>query len=302
MTQAFIRHFTILRNVLSRIFSPPLAGMLNIIVIGIALSLPAGMYVLLQNGQSMVENHSDSPQISLFLEIAAKSVDIEKIKNKLKQHPGIAEIEFVPRDQALEQLKHSTGLSDMIGGLESNPLPDAFIVHPKSSEAHALEVLKNELAGLTGVDQAHLDSAWAYKLEALLKFGRVAVLILSSLLSLALVAITFNTIRLQILTQREEIEVSKLIGATNAFIRRPFLYFGATQGLLGGITAYAIINTSLLLLNHQLDSLAQLYASEFKLHPLTLGDSLTLLLFSTYLCWLGAWLSVARHLSQIEPR
>jgi len=152
------------------------------------------------------------------------------------------------------------------------------------------------------VESAQLDSAWAYKLEALLKFGRILVLILASLLSLALVAITFNTIRLQILTQREEIEVSKLIGATNAFIRRPFLYFGAIQGLLGGIAAWLIISISLLLLNHQLAALAQLYASQFALHPMSLGDSLTLLLFSMYLGWLGAWLSVARHLSQIEPR
>jgi len=301
MIHAFTRHFAILRSVLSRILSPPVAGILNIIVIGIALSLPTGMYVLLQNGQSMVENLSDAPQISLFLEIAAKSGDVDALRSKLNQHPDIAKIEFVPRDQALEQLKHSTGLSDVIGGLESNPLPDAFIVHPKSGEAHAMEALKIELAKLPGVDQAHLDSAWAYKLEALLKFGRIAAMILASLLSFALVAITFNTIRLQILTQREEIEVSKLIGATNAFIRRPFLYFGATQGLLGGIAAYLIISSSLLLLNHQLDSLAQLYASQFELHPLSLGDSITLLLFSMYLGWLGAWLSVARHLSRIEP-
>jgi cell division transport system permease protein len=190
----------------------------------------------------------------------------------------------------------------VIGSLSQNPLPDAFIVHPKPSGAQALEGLRAELAKLPRVEKAQLDSAWAYKLEALLKFGRVLVLILASLLSLALVAITFNTIRLQILTQREEIEVSKLIGATNSFIRRPFLYFGAIQGLLGGIMAWLIISISLLLLNHQVVALAQLYASQFELHTLSLGDSLTLLLFSMYLGWLGAWLSVARHLSHIEPR
>ncbi|MFZ2540529.1 MAG: FtsX-like permease family protein, partial [Gallionella sp.] len=182
------------------------------------------------------------------------------------------------------------------------PLPDAFIVYPKPSEAQTLEALRNDLAKLPAVELAQLDSAWAYKLQAMLKFGRMVVLILASLLSLALVAVTFNTIRLQILTQHNEIEVAKLIGATNGFIRRPFLYFGAMQGLLGGIAAWLIISLSLLLLNWQLDTLSQLYASQFALHPLSPADSLMLLLFSMYLGWMGAWLSVARHLSQIEPR
>jgi cell division transport system permease protein len=285
-----------------RMFASPLAGILNILVIGIALSLPAGMYVLLQNAQGLVAQLSDTPQISLFMDTDAKAEDIDRLRKQLEQHSAINRVEFVARAQALEQLKQSTGLADVIGGLKQNPLPDAFIVYPKPSAAQSLDGLRIELAKLPKVELAQLDSEWAYKLEALLKFGRMMVLILASLLSLALVAITFNTIRLQILTQREEIEVSKLIGATNGFIRRPFLYFGATQGLLGGIMAWIIITLSLLLLNYQLGTLAQLYASQFTLHSLSLGDSLTLLLFSMYLGWLGAWLSVARHLSQIEPR
>jgi cell division transport system permease protein len=289
-------------GVLKRMFASPLAGILNIMVIGIAISLPAGMYVLLQNAQGLVAQLSGTPQISLFLSMDAKTDDIDTLRKQLEQHPAIASIEFVTRTQALEQLKQNSGLADVIGGLNQNPLPDAFIVHPKPGSAQSLDELRAELAKLGKVKLAQLDSAWAYKLEALLKFGQIIVLILASLFSLALIAITFNTIRLQILTRREEIEVSKLIGATNAFIRRPFLYFGATQGLLGGIMAWLIISVSLLLLNHQLDVLSQLYASQFVLHPLSPGDSLTLLMFSMYLGWLGAWLSVARHLSQIEPR
>ena len=289
-------------GVMRRMFESRLAGSLNILVIGIALSLPAGMYVLLQNAQALVEQLSGTPQVSLFLSMDAKTDDVDKLRKQLTQHPAIARIEFVAHDQAMEQLKQSTGLADVIGGLSQNPLPDAFIVYPKQSEVQALEELRNELAKLPKVELAQLDSAWAYKLEALLKFGRMLALILASLLSLALIAVTFNTIRLQILTQRDEIEVAKLIGATNGFIRRPFLYFGAIQGLLGGIAAWLIISLSLLLLNWQLGALAQLYASKFSLHPLSPGDSLTLLLFSMYLGWLGAWLSVARHLSQIEPR
>jgi cell division transport system permease protein len=287
-------------GVLRRMFVSPLAAVFNILVIGIALSLPAGMYVLLQNAQVLVAQFSGSPQISLFMSMDAKEDGADKLRKQLAQHPAIARVEFVSRTQALEQLKQSTGLADVIGGLNQNPLPDALIVYPKPAGAQDLEKLRTELAKLPKVEQAQLDSAWAYKLEAILDFGRMVVLILASLLSLALVAITFNTIRLQILTQRDEIEVSMLIGATNGFIRRPFLYFGAIQGLMGGIIAWLIISISLLLLNYQLGALTQLYASQFTLHPLSLGDSVTLLLFSMYLGWLGAWLSVARHLSRIE--
>jgi cell division transport system permease protein len=283
-------------------FASPLAGIFNILVIGITLSLPVGMYVLLQNAQGLVAQLSSTPQISLYLQMDAQEDDVAKLRKQLEQHPDISHSEFVPRLKALEQLKQTSGLSDVISGLEKNPLPDAFIIHPKQSEAQALEKLRNDLAKLPKVEIAQLDSAWAYKLEAFLKFGRMVVIILASLLSLALIAITFNTIRLQILTQHDEIEVAKLIGATNGFIRRPFLYFGALQGLLGGITAWLIITLSLMLLNHQLITLSLLYASQFVLHPLSLGDSLTLLMFSMYLGWMGAWLSVARHLSRIDGR
>lgn len=302
MMRGLVQHLAVLRTALRRIFSSRLGGFFNILVIGIALSLPAGMYLLLQNVQGLVTQLSGTPQISLFLSLDAKTDEIGKLRAQLAQNPAIDRVEFVSRAAALEQLKQSTGLADVIGGLQQNPLPDAFVIYPKPVQAQAQETLRNELAKLPKVEQAQLDSAWAYKLEALLKFGRMLVLILAGLLSLALVAITFNTIRLQILTQSNEIEVSKLIGATNGFIRRPFLYFGAAQGLLGGIMAWLIITLSLQLLNFQLKALTQLYASQFILHPLSWGDSISLLLFSMYLGWLGAWLSVARHLSQIEPR
>jgi cell division transport system permease protein len=298
MRQALTQNFALLR----RMFSPPLAGFFNILVIGITLSLPAGLYVLLSNVQATTAQLSSTPQISLYLQMDANVDDIDKLRKQLAQHADIVRSEFIPRATALEKLKQSSGLSDVISSLEKNPLPDAFVIHPKQSEAQALENLRNDLAKLPKVEIAQLDSAWAYKLEAFLKFAWMVVIILASLLSLALIAITFNTIRLQILTRHEEIKVAKLIGATNGFIRRPFLYFGALQGLLGGIAAWLIITLSLMLLNHQLVTLLQLYASQFVLHALSLGDSLTLLVFSMYLGWLGAWLSVARHLSRIDAR
>lgn len=300
MMQSLAPTLFVCRTALRRIFSSPLAGLLNILVIGIALSLPAGLYVLLQNAQSLVAQVSGPQQISLFLELNADSQAIEQLQKQLEQNTAISSVKFVSRADALDGLKQSTGLSDVIAGLDSNPLPDAFIITARNNDADSAEALRTSLQILPGVALVQHDTAWAYKLEAILKFARISTLILASLLSLALIAITFNTIRLQILTQRDEILVAKLIGATNGFIRKPFLYFGAIQGLLGGIAAWLIIATSLHFLQSPLTQLSQLYASNFTLHQLSAGDSLSLLLFSVYLGLLGAWLSVSRHLAHIE--
>ncbi|OGT16019.1 MAG: cell division protein FtsX [Gallionellales bacterium RIFOXYB12_FULL_54_9] len=297
--QLLTQKLTNLLTAFRRIFASPVAGFLNILVIGIALSLPTGMYVLLQNAQGLVAQMSGAPQISLFLAMDAAQDEVSKLRRLLGQHEGVANAEFISRSLALEKLKERTGLEDVIAGLGTNPLPDAYIITPKLTDAKSLNELRNALQRLPAVEHAQLDSAWAYKMDALLEFARIAVLILASLLSLGLIAITFNTIRLQILTQDDEIQVSKLIGATDAFIRRPFLYFGAMQGLLGGIAAWLIITLSLHLLQAPLITLSQLYASNFALQPLSAADSLSLLLFSVYLGWLGAWLSVGRHLSRI---
>ena len=238
----------------------------------------------------------------MFLAAGTAAGEIDRIGDKLKQHAGIKHVEFVPRDAALKKLQQSTGLADVIGGLSQNPLPDAFIIYPDEGTAKALEALRDELVTWPHFEHVQLDSAWVHKLEALLDFGRMAVAILAALLSFALIAITFNTIRLQIVTRREEIEVAKLIGATDSFIRRPFLYFGLAQGLLGGIAAWLLVAASLPLLNHEVGILTQLYASNFSLQHLSPGDSITLLGFSAYLGWLGAWFSVSQHLWQIEPR
>lgn len=294
------QHIRALIFTLSRILATPMSSALNIMVIGVAISLPAGMYVLLQNIQNLSDQIAGSPQISVFLDMGASRNDIEHIGNQLKQHETVGKVEFVPREQALEQLKQSTGLDDVIGGLANNPLPNAYIVYPKKIDAKTLENMRDEFQKIQEVDHVQLDSAWVRKLDAWLMVGRFAALILAVLLSFALIAVTFNTIRLQILTRRDEIEVSKLIGATNTFIRRPFLYSGLLYGLLGGVSAWLIVTISLLILNSSVSELALLYASHYTLRHPTTSDSLSLLCFSACLGWLGAWLSVAQHLRQIE--
>jgi cell division transport system permease protein len=301
MSNWLIQHWLVFQFTLRRLLATPVASLLNIAIMGIALSLPVGVYVLLQNVQGLAAQAAGTPQISVFMARDASKDEVAQTGKRLDRLDAIDHVEFVPREQALEQLKRSTGLADVIGGLSQNPLPDAYILFPKATDSKMLEALRDDLRKWPKVDHVQLDSAWARKLEALLDFVRLAVLILSILLSIALVAITFNTIRLQILTKREEIEVSKLIGATHAFIRRPFLYFGLLQGLLAGAAAWLIIALSLHLLNRSLAELTRLYASNFTLHNLSAGDSLSLLLFSGYLGWLGAWLSVSQHLWQIEP-
>ena len=300
MKSWLMHHLYVAQYTLRRLRTSPISSLLNILVIGVALSLPTGGYILLQNIQGLSDKLVGAPQISVFLGMSTTQDEISRFTKQLEQHSDISHVEFVPREQALQQLQHSTGLADVTGGLAQNPLPHAFIVYPKSNDIQVLEALRDELKGWSKFEHVQLDSAWVRKLEALLKFGRLAVLILAVLLSFALVAITFNTIRLQILTQREEIEVSKLIGASNSFIRRPFLYFGLVQGLLGGTTAWLIITIGLTLLNASLTDLTQLYASDFTLHHLSMGDSLTLLMFSAYLGWLGALLSATQHLWKIE--
>jgi len=300
MKSWLVHHLHVMQFTLRRLRTTPVSSLLNVLVIGVALSLPTGGYILLQNVQGLSDKLVGSPQLSVFLSMNTSQDEISRYSKQLEQQDAIARVEFVPREKALQQLQQSTGLVDVTGGLTQNPLPHAFILYPKSNDPLVLEKLRDELKKWPKFEHVQLDSAWARKLEAMLKFGRLAVLILAILLSFALVAITFNTIRLQILTQREEIEVSKLIGASNSFIRRPFLYFGLVQGLLGGSAAWLIVTISLTLLNANMAELTLLYESNFSLHHLSSGDSLTLLLFSAYLGWLGALLSVTQHLWKID--
>ena len=298
----FWHHVDAIRVTLARLARTPVAMLLNVGVIGIALALPVGLYVALVNLQGFAHTLGSDPQLSVFLALDAGRADTERIASRLRSHAGVREARYVPRDQALKELKASTGLADVVDSLPQNPLPDAFVVLARDTQPQALEKLRDEVRGWPKVTHVQLDTAWARRLEAGLKLARLAVGLLATMFAFALVAVTFNTIRLQILTRREEIEVSKLIGATDPFIRRPFLYFGALQGLAGGIAAWAIVWVGVWLLNGALSELAQLYASRFELQHISPQDSLSLLAFSAGLGWFGSWLSVNQHLAGIEPR
>ncbi len=286
---------------LARFARTPLASLLNIGVIGVALALPLAFYVALVNVQGFARDNTPTPQVSLFLTLDAQSADTREIEARLKKHASVAKFRFMPRDQALADLKAKSGLADVISTLGVNPLPDGFVIDAKENTAVALEKLRDEFKAWPKVEHVQLDSAWARRLDATLQLGRLIVLALGAALAFALVAVTFNTIRLQILTQRAEIEVTKLIGATNPFIRRPFLYYGALLGLAGGVTGWLITWGGMHLLNNRLAGLAELYGANLRLLHLSTPDTVSLCLFAAALGWLGAWLSASRNLAEFDP-
>ncbi|MEO8628938.1 MAG: permease-like cell division protein FtsX [Betaproteobacteria bacterium] len=288
-------------DAVTRLGATPMASLLNILVIGVALSLPVGVYLALSQVQSLTRQVSSDPQISIFLTLDAGDSDAKTIERKLQNDAEIGSFRFIPRSRALADLKRSAGLSDVLNELKQNPLPDAFVVTARDNRPQTLERLRDEAATWPRVAHVQLDSEWARKLDAALRLGRTAVFILGVLLSGALIAITFNTIRLQILTRQEEIEVTKLIGATHPFIRRPFLYFGALQGAAGGLTAWVIVAVAAYFLNRDLIELAALYGAAFQLQALQPRDGLALLFFSAGLGWSGGWLSVSQHLWRQKP-
>ena len=278
------------------------ATALNALVIGIALSLPAGGYALLSSLRAVAQGAPLEPQLSVFLRGDAKRPDAEALGARLKGDARVREARFVSREQALKELQATEGLGEVVAALNRNPLPDAFVVRPKAADAEALDTLARELRALPAVAHVQVDSAWARRLGALAGTARLAIALLATLLAFGLVTITFNTIRLQILTQRAEIEISKLIGATDAFIRRPFYYLGALQGLGGGLLALAILWGSLAALNVGVSELAASYGSGFRLAFLAPGDAFAVALFSAALGWFGAYLSVSKYLLEIEPK
>ena len=273
-------------------------GVLNTAVIGVALSLPTGGYALLENLRGVAGRFALDTQISVFLQPGAKRADADALGRTLRADARIAKVRFVPREQALKDLSSVQGVAEVIAALGRNPLPDAFVVTPRGED---IGQLAGELAALPGVAHVQADAAWARRLAALANIGRVAIWLLSALLGAGLAAVTFNTIRLQILTRRAEIEVSKLIGATDAFIRRPFYYLGLFQGAAGGIVALGIVAAGLGLLNREVRALAESYGSGFRFDFLGLGDALAVVVFAGLLGSLGAQLAVARQLRGVEP-
>jgi len=296
------QHGLVFIQTLSRLASMPLTSLLSILIIGVAFSLPVGIYIFLENLQVISGQTVVKPQMSLFLKQGAVQQDFDNLRQRLVLREEVEQFQFVSKEQALLQLQQSAGLGDIIRSLKSNPLPDTFIVDVKDIYTDAFEQLQTDMQSWPEVEYVQFDSVWSKRLNAILNFGHVIVTVLFVLLSTGVITVMFNTIRLQILTKRDEIELSQLIGATNSFIQRPFLYFGTLQGLAGGFIAWLITALALHVMNNEFEVLADLYAMELRLKHLSVGDSVSLLLFSACLGWLGARLSVANHLWQFQSK
>ena len=296
MMNFFSQHRAAITLTVNRLLSTPLATLLTVLVIGIALSLPLGLYLVVNNLDQIAANSQGQPEISLFLkDNASKSIQRD-IEAKLKERKEIKDFRFVSRDTALKELSQNMGLADTAAILGKNPLPDAFILTTNNLDPDRLDQLRQELQALPGVQTAKLDSEWARRLNAILKLGKQAVWLLAALLGFALAAVGFNTIRLQILGLRDEIEVSRLLGATDSFIRRPYLYLGMLQGLLGGLAAWVIVTSAFTLINLRVAEIASLYNLNYLLTILSWGDGLTVLVSAALLGWIGAYLAANQHL------
>lgn len=300
MKHWFRLHFLAFTRTLGSLIRHPIGSLLNLLVIGITVALPLTLWVLISSLSNITAQVSIDPQLSIFMHPSASGDEIDALKTTLKADARWAKVEFIPKDQALKSLQANLGSSDLTAGLSENPLPDAFVLLAKDNNPVALEELKKELASITIVEEVQLDSDWARHLARITDLGRAIFEVLVGLLALALVLITGNAIRMQILTRRDEIEVAKLIGATDSFIRRPFMYAAMVQGVLGGGVAVLIVWGLVGYVNPAVIELAHSYGQTVSLLAPDLLTTLVVCVASAVLCILGAGLAVARYLYQFR--
>lgn len=299
-----LQHAEALVGSLGQYLRYPAGNLLTTAVIGIALALPAGFYLLLDNARAL-SRHWDGPlQITLFLHSGIGADKAAGLSERLAADPAINKATLIGRAEALAEYQNLSGFKAALDLLDDNPLPDVISLEPViegASEAR-IEQLIAGFKALPEVDSAYYDSQWIKRLLLLLELIRRAVIILSILLAGALLLIVGNTIRLALFSRRAEIEIIKLFGGTDRFIRRPFLYSGLWHGLFGGIMAWLLVAVSLRLLQGPVRQLARLHGADFDLAGPGVVNSLVLIGIAIALGLAGAWLSVKRHLSAIEPR
>ncbi|HIP52956.1 MAG TPA: cell division protein FtsX [Chromatiales bacterium] len=302
-TAWLMRQLQIAIESLGRLARAPASSLMTVAVIGIALSLPTSLYVLLSNLQALSGGWDGTATISLYLRQKVDDEQAERIARKLRLDPAIDEVRVIGKRAAIEEFKRFSGFGQALEALDSNPLPAVLVIQPVLEESgpEAAAALVERLRALPGAEQVQLDLQWVKRFHAITRIARRAVLLIGGILVLAVLLTVGNTIRLEIQNRRQEIEIAKLVGATDAFIRRPFLYTGLWYGLFGGLLAWLLVASALFLLSGPVERLAGLYESDFSLDWLGLDTTLTLLLSGALLGLAGAWLSVSRHLNDIEP-
>ncbi|MFK3772402.1 permease-like cell division protein FtsX [Pseudomonas sp. NPDC089406] len=295
-------HRASLADSLRRLGKQPIGSFFTCLVMAVALSMPMGLSLLLKNVEKLGGSWQRAAQISLYLKLDASSRDGEALRDEIKGMAGVAEAQYVSREQALEEFQQQSGLGEALRELPDNPLPGVVVVTPTEVDKPALEALRQRLAELPRVEAAQLDLVWVERLAAILKLGDRFVFGLAVMLISALLLVIGNTIRLHIENRRIEIEVIKLVGGTDSYVRRPFLYMGALYGLGAGVLAWGILAFGLNWLNDAVVGLSGLYGSDFSLGGVPGSDGLSLLIGAVLLGYIGAWIAVARHLNELAPR
>lgn len=296
-----IRHAQVLVASLGRLWHHPVATSFSVAVIGIALALPAGMTVFVGNVRALSGVWDNAARISVFLNRDVTEAKARQLQATISRKPGIKRAQLITAAAALAEFRQHSGFGAALDMLDHNPLPAVLVVTPLGTSTAVSKQLASQLKKRSIVARVRVDTQWIQRLAGIIDIIHRAIVILAVLFGLAVVIIIGNTIRLDIQSRRREIEVSKLIGATHYFIRRPFLYTGLWYGLAGGIAAWVVVAVSLWLLDGPVRYLAGLYGSTFSLQGLNGNDVLILLLAGATLGWLGSWFAVARHLGEIEP-
>lgn len=288
---------------LGRLMDTPLPTGMTVAVIGISLALPASLYVMTENLRAMAGGWDQTAAISLFLKYETSDEMATAVAGRLQTWPEITRVHLTTRDQALAEFRALGGFEEALEQLKNNPLPVVLAIYPNvtNSTPGLLEQLQNKLLKLPEADFARMDTLWLKRFQAILDLVQSASMLLGGLLGLGVLLIVGNTIRLEILNRRIEIEIMELVGATATFIRRPFLYTGAWYGLLGGLTAWLLVTMAVLLLQQPVSRLASLYRSEFSLTGLGLSATGVILMGSMLLGLIGSWIAVNRHLQGAEP-
>lgn len=300
MTAALRLHVQALAAALARLAAQPFATLLSVLVIAIAIALPVLAAVVLKSVAAATAGLDTEPHVNVYLTLDATDEEARRLEPRLRAHPDAASVRFVSREEALRELKATTHLAELLASLDRNPLPHAFTVRTRTAESARLETLRADWQKLPKVDQVVADFEWSERLSRWIRFGDRALATVAAFLALAVVFIVGHLIRLQVVTQREEIQVSQLIGATAADVRRPFLYHGMLQGLLAGGAAIALAAAVSAWLRYELQALTSSYAAEFKVVFVDWELALAVAVAAALLGGLGAWVSVSRELRRFS--
>ncbi|WLQ12594.1 permease-like cell division protein FtsX [Hahella aquimaris] len=300
----FSHHRLIARDSLMRLIRNPLSSLMTWLVIAVALALPSGLFVMLGNLGGLTEGLEGASRVSLYMKLNVDDQTAYQLAQKLKERPEVQSMQFINRSQALEEFKSMSGWGDVLAYLDDNPLPAVIVLQPSPEygQAEKVQAFTESLSKLPEVDNVQLDLQWVKRLNALFEVLGRSTLAIGALLGLAVILIIGNTIRLAIENRKDEILVVKLVGGTDPFVRRPFLYTGFWYGVGGALLAWLLVNMALLWLSGPVNQLAALYYSSFNLSGLSIEATSLLLLTGSFLGCGGAWLAVRRHLDDIEPK